>query len=93
MDCSLLDTSVPGDSPGKNTGVGCHAFLQFQDEETAKGLMIQGLMLQRPGGRTLLIVLEAPCGWGQGSGVGVGWGEEVRTGRQQDSALGPQAPM
>ena len=28
MDCSLPGTSVYGDSPGKNTGVGCHAFLQ-----------------------------------------------------------------
>ena len=24
MDCSLPDSSVHGDSPGKNTGVGCH---------------------------------------------------------------------
>ena len=28
MDCSLLGSFVHGDSPGKNTGVGCHAFLQ-----------------------------------------------------------------
>ena len=28
IDCSLPDSSVHGDSPGKNTGVGCHAFLQ-----------------------------------------------------------------
>ena len=28
MDCSLLGFSVHRDSPGKNTGVGCHAFLQ-----------------------------------------------------------------
>ena len=28
VDCSLLDSSVHGDSPGKNTGVGCHALLQ-----------------------------------------------------------------
>ena len=25
MDCSLPGSSVHGDSPGKNTGVGCHA--------------------------------------------------------------------
>ena len=25
MDCSLPGTSVHGNSPGKNTGVGCHA--------------------------------------------------------------------
>ena len=28
MDCSLPGSSVHGDSPDKNTGVGCHAFLQ-----------------------------------------------------------------
>ena len=27
-DCSLPGSSVHGDSPGKNTGVGCHALLQ-----------------------------------------------------------------
>ena len=28
MDCSLSDSSVHGDSPGKNTGVGSHFLLQ-----------------------------------------------------------------
>ena len=28
MDCNLPGSSVPQDSPGKNTGVGCHSFLQ-----------------------------------------------------------------
>ena len=28
MDCSLPGSSVHGDSPGKNIGVGCHIFLQ-----------------------------------------------------------------
>ena len=28
MDCSLPDSSVHGDSPGKNTRVGCHFLLQ-----------------------------------------------------------------
>ena len=28
MDCSLLGSSVHGDSPGKNTGMGFHALLQ-----------------------------------------------------------------
>ena len=28
MDCSPPDSSAHGDSPGKHTGVGCHAFLQ-----------------------------------------------------------------
>ena len=29
MNCSLLDTSVPGDSPGRNTGMDCHALLKI----------------------------------------------------------------
>ena len=28
MDCSLPGSSVLGDFPGKNTGVGCHTLLQ-----------------------------------------------------------------
>ena len=28
IDCSLPGSSVRGDSPGKNTGVGCYSFLQ-----------------------------------------------------------------
>ena len=28
MDCSLPDSSVHGNSPGKNTGMGCHFLLQ-----------------------------------------------------------------
>ena len=28
MDCSPPGSSVRGNSPGKNNGVGCHAFLQ-----------------------------------------------------------------
>ena len=28
MVCSLTGSSVHGDSPGKNSGVGCHALLQ-----------------------------------------------------------------
>ena len=28
MDCSSPGSSIHGDSPGKSTGVGCHAFLQ-----------------------------------------------------------------
>ena len=40
MDCSLLGSSVHGDSPGKNTGVGCHALLQgiFPTQEANPGL-------------------------------------------------------
>ena len=47
MDYSLLDSSVHGDSPGKNTGVGCHALLQgiFLTEGSNPGLLHCGLIL------------------------------------------------
>ena len=40
MDCSLRGSSVHGDSPSKNTGGGCHAFLQglFPTQESNPGL-------------------------------------------------------
>ena len=40
MDCSLPGSSVHGDSPGKNTGMGCHALLQgiFPTQESNPGL-------------------------------------------------------
>ena len=40
MDCSLPGSSVHGNSPGKNTGVGCHALLQgiFPIQESNPGL-------------------------------------------------------
>ena len=40
VDCSPPGSSVHGDSPGKNTGVGCHAFLQeiFTSQGSNPGL-------------------------------------------------------
>ena len=44
MDCSLPGSSVHGDSPGKNTGVSCHALLQgiFPTQGSKPGLCIAG---------------------------------------------------
>ena len=41
MDCSLPGSSVHGDPPGKNTGVGCHALLQgiFPTQGSNPGLL------------------------------------------------------
>ena len=41
MDCSLPGSSVRGDSPGKNTGVRCHALLQgiFPTQGSNPGLL------------------------------------------------------
>ena len=51
MDCSPPGCSVHGDSPGKNTGVGCHALLQ----ET---FPIQGSNPGLPHGRRILYGLS-----------------------------------
>ena len=44
MDCSLPGSSVHGDSAGKNTGVGSHAFLQgiFPTQESNQVSHIAG---------------------------------------------------
>ena len=41
MDCSLPGSSVHGNSPGRNTGVGCHALLQgiFPTQVSNTGLL------------------------------------------------------
>ena len=43
VDCTLPGSSVHGDSPGKNTGVGCHALLQgiFPTQGSKLGLLPQ----------------------------------------------------
>ena len=51
MDCSPLGSSVHGDSPGKDTGVGCHFLLQGI-------LLTQGLNLGLPHGRQILYHLS-----------------------------------
>ena len=47
MDCSPLGSSVNGDSPGKNTGVGCYALLQgiFPTQVLNPGLPHRRLIL------------------------------------------------
>ena len=44
MACSVSGSSVYGDSPGKNPGVGCHALLQgiFPTQGLNQGLHIAG---------------------------------------------------
>ena len=47
MDCSPPGSSVHADSPGKNTGVGCHALLQgiFPNQGSNLGLLYWGQIL------------------------------------------------
>ena len=48
MDCSLPGSSVHGDSPGKNPGVGCHALLQgiFPTQGSNPGIKSRSPTLQ-----------------------------------------------
>ena len=49
MECSLLGSSVHGDSPGKNTGVDCHAFLQGIFPAQVFALQANSLPSEPPG--------------------------------------------
>ena len=54
MDCSPPGSSVYGDSPGKNTGVGCHALLQgiFPTQGSnprSPALQVDSLLSEPPG--------------------------------------------
>ena len=59
MDCSLQG-SYPWNFPGKNTGVGCHFFLQgiFQTQGLKPGLL--GLQNWQEGSFTTSATWEAP---------------------------------
>ena len=62
MDCSLPGTSVHGDSPGKNTGVGCHALPQgiFRTQGLNPGLALQAdsLPAELPGMQNRMVALN-----------------------------------
>ena len=66
MNCSLPDSSAHGDSPGKNTGVGCHALLQgiFSTQESNRHLLhlllwqVESLLLSQQGFK-----LVKNCSW------------------------------
>ena len=65
MDCSLPGSSVHGDSPGKNTGVGCQALLQgiFPTQELNQDLLHCRWMSTQPAhyiGETPIINSASP---------------------------------
>ena len=66
VNCSLPGSSVHGDSPGKNTGVGCHTLLQGISRTQGSNL---GLLHCR----WILFLLSH-----QGSPGGIGWGLSCR---------------
>ena len=53
MDCSPPGSPVHGDSPGKNSGVGCHALLQgifpAEIEHRSPALQADSLLSEPPG--------------------------------------------
>ena len=59
MDCSLPGSSVHGNSPGKNTEVGCHVRLQeiFPTQGLNRGLLVQlqvDSLLSEPPGKPVI---------------------------------------
>ena len=64
MDCSLPDSSVHGDSPRKNTGVGCHALLHgiFPNQGLNPGLYFRWILyhLSHQGSPRILELVAYP---------------------------------
>ena len=65
MDGSPPGSSVHGDSPGKNTGVGCHALLQgiFPTQDSNQGLPHCRLILYHLSHQGSPEVSEFPSNW------------------------------
>ena len=49
IDCSPLGSSVHQDSPGKNTGVGCHVLLRGSSQPRSPTLQMESLPSESPG--------------------------------------------
>ena len=67
MDCSSPDSSIHGDFPGKNNGVGCHALLQGNlsnpgIKPRSLALQVDSLASELPG--KLLEWVAYPFSWG-----------------------------
>ena len=65
MDCSPPGFSVHGDSPGKNTGVGCHALLQGNlpnpgIKPRSPALQADSLLLEPPGKSIWYSIYKVP---------------------------------
>ena len=60
MDCSPPGCSVHGDSPGKNTGVGCHTLLQviFSTQGSNPGLLHWTQVLYRTSQQALSVLID-----------------------------------
>ena len=64
MDCSLSGSSVHGDSPGKNTGVGCHTLLQgiFPIQGSNLGLLhYKQILYHLSHGRKVKVLVTQLC--------------------------------
>ena len=79
MDCNPLGSSVHGGSPGKNTGVHCHALLQgiFLTQGSNPRLIMSPALAD--GFFIISTIWEVHRGWAQGSQENC-W---VRTGRHR----------
>ena len=75
MDCSLPSTAVYGDSPRRNTGVGCHALLQgiFPTQELQTGLHIVGRFFTIWAAREAQLTILAEDKWRLKGGLFSRW--------------------
>ena len=74
-DCRLPGSSVHGDSPGKNTGVGCHALLQGSFPIQGSSLRLTSIESVMPSSHLILHSHGVPCsdpGSGRSPGGGHG---------------------
>ena len=67
MDWSVLGSSVHGDSPGKNTGVGCHALFQeiFPTQGSNPGLLHRRQILYQLRHQQKVFLATAEANWGR----------------------------
>ena len=60
MNCSPPGSSAHDDSPGKNTGVGCHALLQGIFPTQGSNLHLLGLLHWQAGSLSVISTWETP---------------------------------
>jgi len=61
LDCSLPGSSVHSNSPGKNTGVGCHASSRGSSQPRSPALQADSLPSEPPGKSHSLLIIHILC--------------------------------
>ena len=88
MDCSPPGSSVHEDSPGKNTGVGCHTFVQWIFLTQGSNPHLLCLLHWQAGSLPSSTTWEAPRKWGATANESVSMGPREVVTRQR--MVGPE---